>query len=198
MSADSYTTYRALVARIGAFAQRVRQRHAKHITCQAGCDSCCYQTFTIFPVEAEHMAQVVASLPQPQRQQLRAHLDAAPDTFNMVEDARPCVLLAQGRCLLYAGRPLICRMHGYPMYSTMVRRDDGSQRDCCPLNFSTLPLRLLEREAIFNLDLVNQTLAAINHQFVRQRQLIDERLSIRHAVMRALAESRERKPIGNV
>lgn len=189
MTDDSYTTYRALVERVEAFAQTVRQRHAEHINCKAGCDGCCYQTFTIFPVEAEHMVRAIACLPQAERRRLEAHLNTTADVFKMADAAQPCVLLAQGRCLLYEGRPLLCRMHGYPLYSAMLQCTDGSQRDCCPLNFSALPLPMLETESIFNLDLVNQTLAAINHRFVQERQLTDERLSIRHVVIRALSES---------
>jgi hypothetical protein len=186
---DSYTIYQVLVERVEAFAQTVRQRHGEHINCKAGCDSCCYQTFTIFPVEAEHMARAIAGLSQAERRRLKAHLDVAPDAFKMAEAVQPCVLLVQGRCMLYSGRPLICRLHGYPLYSAMVERPDGSLRDCCPLNFSTLPLPLLESESIFNLDLVNQTLAAINHQFVQEHRLTGERLSIGHVVMRTLSES---------
>lgn len=189
LSVDPYATYCTLVERVEAFAKAVQQRHADHIQCQASCDSCCYQTFTIFPVEAEHMARAVASLAPEDRHRLEAYLKAARDDLQPADTAQPCVLLAQGRCLLYAGRPLICRMHGYPMYSAMVQRVEGSKRDCCPLNFSTLSLDMLETESVFNLDLINQTLVAINHQFVKQRRLPDERLSIEHVVRRALNDS---------
>ena len=185
---DSYTTYQILIERVAAFARTVRQRYAEHINCKAGCDSCCYQTFTIFPVEAAHMALAIAGLSPAERCRLQAHLDDAPDAFKMAAAAQPCVLLVEGRCLLYEGRPLLCRMHGYPMYSAMLQHTDGSRRDCCPLNFSALPLPLLETESIFNLDLVNQTLAAINHRFVQEHELTDERLSIKHVVTRTLSE----------
>ena len=52
----------------------------------------------------------------------------------------------------------------------MIERPDGGQRDCCPLNFTDAPLQDIVPQAIYNLDLVNQTLAAINHLFVQELQ----------------------------
>ena len=44
-------------------------------------------------------------------------------------------------------------------------------------------------QAIYNLDLVNQTLAAINHLFVQEHQLLDQRSTIRQAVLAALTSA---------
>jgi len=44
-------------------------------------------------------------------------------------------------------------------------------------------------QAVYNLDLVNQTLAAINHLFVQESGLPDQRLTIRQAVLTALRSS---------
>jgi hypothetical protein len=44
-------------------------------------------------------------------------------------------------------------------------------------------------QAIYNLDLVNQTLAAINHLFVQESGLPDQRLTIRQAVLAAIRPS---------
>ncbi len=183
---DPYQTYRQLVARVEAFGQAVRQRYAAQIMCHAGCDGCCYQPFTIFPVEAYHVVQAVAALPPTAQQQLRQHLSQAEDPLRIVEQPQPCVLLDDGRCRLYDGRPLICRMQGYPLFSTMIERPDGGQRDCCPLNFTDMALEDVEPNAVYNLDLVNQTLAAINHLFVPEREQPDQRVTIRQAVMQAL------------
>ncbi len=184
-----YETYRELVARVETFGQAIRQRYAAHLTCHAGCDHCCYQDFTVFPVEAHHLAQAVAALTADERQRLRQHLEQARDEalLPLAEAPQPCALLHDGRCRLYAGRPLICRIQGYPLFSAMIERPDESQRDCCPLNFSTLPLSDVDSASIYNLDLVNQTLAAINHLFVQDTGQPNERVSLRQAVYDALA-----------
>jgi len=48
-----------------------------------------------------------------------------------------------------------------------------------------VPLQDIVPQAIYNLDLVNQTLAAINHLFVQEHQLPDQRSTIRQAVVAA-------------
>jgi hypothetical protein len=68
----------------------------------------------------------------------------------------------------------------------MIERPDGGQRDCCPLNFAYEPLQDIVPQAVYNLDLVNQTLVAINHLFVQESGLPDQRSTIRQAVLAAL------------
>jgi Fe-S-cluster containining protein len=175
-----------LVTRVEAFARTIRQRYAAQVTCHAGCDGCCYQQFTVFPVEAYHLQQAVARLTPAARQRLRQRVGRPADAFRLLDQPSPCVLLERGRCALYEARPLICRLHGYPLYSTMIERPDGMQRDCCPLNFSGMALDTLDAQAVFNLDLVNQTLAAINYVFVQEEGPPRQRVTIRQAVMAAL------------
>jgi Fe-S-cluster containining protein len=176
------------VARVEALARTIQQRYPGQVTCHAGCDGCCYQQFTVFPVEAYHLRQTVAHLPPAIRQHLQQRFAEPADPLHVLGQAQPCVLLEHGRCVLYAGRPLICRLHGYPLYSTMIERADGGQRDCCPLNFSTVALDTIDASAVVNLDLVNQTLAAINHVFVQEQGLPEPRLTIRQAVVEALQQ----------
>ena len=109
------------------------------------------------------------SSPTPdERQRLQQRLQQADDSLPIADAPQPCVLLHEGRCSVYDGRPLICRIQGFPLFSTMIERPDGSQRDCCPLNFSTMSLSEVDSTAIYNLDLVNQTLAAINHLYMKE------------------------------
>lgn len=186
-----YETYQQLIARVEAFGLAIRERYAAHLTCHAGCDHCCYQDFTVFPVEAYHLAQAIAALPPDVRQGLRQRLQQTEHTLPLAGAPRPCVLLHEGRCSVYHGRPLICRIQGFPLFSAMIEHADGSQRDCCPLNFVHMSLSEVEASAIYNLDVVNQTLAAINHLFVKERgqdaDRLDARVSLRQAVCGALA-----------
>ncbi|MDH3602899.1 MAG: YkgJ family cysteine cluster protein [Candidatus Tectomicrobia bacterium] len=188
---DAYQTYRQLVQRVEAFAQAIRQRYPTQITCHAGCDGCCYQHFTVFPVESQHLASAVAALSPHERQRLRRDLIASETPLELVDQPQLCVLLEDGRCRLYAGRPLICRMHGYPLFSQMIEREEGGKRDCCPLNFTGMPLEEIETQAVFNLDLTNQTLASINHLFVQEHDGSDQRIPIRQAVLQALDAASE-------
>jgi Fe-S-cluster containining protein len=183
--ASAYEQYQRLKARVDAFGQTIGQRYPAQITCHAGCDGCCYQQFTIFPIEAHHLAQAFMALTPEARQRLLARLQQ-DDPWRIIETPTPCVLLEHGCCSLYEHRPLICRIHGFPISSTMIERSDGGQRDCCPLNFTDVPLQDIVPQAIYNLDLVNQTLAAINHLFVQEHQLPDQRITIRQAVLTAL------------
>ena len=182
---DAYEQYQRLVARVDAFGQAIAQRYPTQITCHAGCDGCCYQQFTVFPVEAHHLVQAVAALPAEARRLLLARLQQV-DPWRLVDTPTPCVLLEHGRCSLYNHRPLICRIHGFPIASPMIERADGVQRDCCPLNFTAVPLPDIVPQAVYNLDLVNHTLAAINHLFVQETGQLDQRVSIRQAVLAAL------------
>ena len=68
----------------------------------------------------------------------------------------------------------------------MIERPDGGQRDCCPLNCTDVSLQDIVPQAVYNLDLVNQTLAVIHHLFVQETGLPDQRVSIRQAVLAAL------------
>jgi len=131
------------------------------------------------------MAQSVAALSPEAREQLRQHLQHADDPWQVADQPPPCVLLQQARCSLYAGRPLICRMQGLPLASEMIERPDGLQRDCCPLNFPDMALDAIDANAVYNLDVVNQTLVAINHLFVQAYQVPAQRLSLRQALRHA-------------
>lgn len=200
---EAYHTYKQLVARVEAFAQTIQQRYPGRITCHVGCDGCCYQQFTIFPIEAHHLAQTIAQLTPEARQQVRQRVEAGREVWYLADQPQPCVLLEHGRCCLYEGRPLICRIHGYPLSSAMIDRPDGRQRDCCPLNFADMALDDIDAQAVYNLDLVNQALAAINHLFVQEHGIAAPRVTIRQAVVQALEallckEQGEGEPDGDI
>jgi Fe-S-cluster containining protein len=186
---EVYQQYQRLVARVEAFGEAIRQQYPGQVTCHVGCDGCCYQQFTVFPFEAYHLAQAVRTLAPEVRQRLLERLRPVPNPWRQVDESQPCVLLEHGRCSVYDGRPLICRMHGFPLSSTMIERSDGGQRDCCPLNFTQVPLAEIAPQAVYNLDLVNQTLVAINHLFVRACGQPDQRVTIRQAVLAALTDT---------
>jgi Fe-S-cluster containining protein len=100
--------YRELAARVDAFFAKVRARHEADMVCAPGCDACCRVRPTITRVEADEIRALVASLAAPERERLVARALAA--------GAGRCAALDDdGRCAVYAARPLVCRSHGVPV-----------------------------------------------------------------------------------
>ena len=182
---NAYEQYQRLKARVDAFGQtigNVTQRRSPVMLAVTGAVTSSSRYFPLRRITSHR--QSLALAPEA-RQRLLARLQQ-DDPWRIIDTSTPCVLLEHGCCSLYEHRPLICRIHGFPIASTMIERPDGGQRDCCPLNFTDVPLQDIVPQAIYNLDLVNQTLAAINHLFVQEHQLPDQRITIRQAVLTAL------------
>lgn len=145
MSAPS-PALRSLRENVDRFMAACLERHRDAMSCRAGCAMCCAADLTVFPVEAAPLAAAVEALPPPQRAAIRARAIAG----------RHCALLVEGRCAVYAERPIICRTQGLPL-----RLDDGSVT-ACPLNFGDAPE---EVPAADHLDLTRlNTMLAVLHR----------------------------------
>lgn len=86
------------------------------IACAPGCGACCHQLVAIAPAEAAVIAQFVAqNFTAEERAELAERvraLDTATRDKTAIERARmrlPCAFLVNGRCSIYAARPLRCR-----------------------------------------------------------------------------------------
>jgi Fe-S-cluster containining protein len=118
----------ALFAKIAAFFGAAEAREGASITCHAGCSDCC-RRFTVTGIEAEVIREGLAALPAARRDELAARA-ATPAT-----DVCPA-LDADGRCAIYAHRPVICRTHGLPIRFTEQRAGRSlPMLDACPKNF---------------------------------------------------------------
>jgi uncharacterized protein len=107
--------YRQLGEKVDAFFARVAARHPDQLACSSGCYDCCDVRLTITAVEAAEVRAAWRALSEPERDAVRA-------TWR--DDASACAALdRQGRCAVYAGRPLVCRSHGVPV---RLRGDRGS------------------------------------------------------------------------
>jgi Fe-S-cluster containining protein len=91
-------------------------RTRPQIACAAGCSACCSQLVTVAPVEAAAIAQFVArTFSDEQDAELIARLralDGLTRGKTPLERARlrqSCAFLVEGRCSIYAARPLCCR-----------------------------------------------------------------------------------------
>lgn len=134
-----FAQYEALVAETDALFERVRALHPDCVTCGLGCSDCCHAMFDLSLVEAMYLnGKFAASFDfGPERS---AVLERASDAdrhayrikrrmYRESEDGRPaedilaeaarerirCPLLGEGdACVLYAHRPITCRLYGIP------------------------------------------------------------------------------------
>ncbi|MFH2008840.1 MAG: YkgJ family cysteine cluster protein [bacterium] len=120
---DILARYHDLVAKVDDFWSRARRAQPDHFRCRDGCDDCCRQQLTVFPVEATAIRAFLRVLDPGLRRTLAERaggIDPTPPS---------CVFLTERHCAIYPVRPLICRSHGLPV------RVDG-RLDWCPLNFT--------------------------------------------------------------
>lgn len=132
--------WQRLLSRLDRWFEATAARHPGVIPCRAGCSACCHGPFDISAADVLLLREGLVTLPDGIRQQvaerggrLLARMQAmAPewaqpfdiaslgeDEFDILCEAlagEPCPLLdAEGRCRMYAFRPLVCRMIGLPL-----------------------------------------------------------------------------------
>lgn len=148
-----------LRTRVDAHFDQALARSPAAFQCAAGCDACCHVRIGVFAVEAAPIRQALARLAAT-APALRSRVRAQAD--DPAHQDR-CALLVDGRCAVYAERPMICRSHGLPI-AVPDRGEDptapsGQLRlDHCPLNFQH---EAPPRASILRLDAVNQPLAVL-------------------------------------
>lgn len=166
--------YQTLVARVDELCTAVTTEFGAQLACRPGCAGCC-RHLSLFRVEGIALAAALSALPAAEATRIRGRAQlSSPDG--------PCPLLEDGRCLLYAARPIICRTHGLPLLTSL----EGKRTvDFCPLNFQGLDT--LPGSAVIDLDRLNTTLAAVNALFVaeffRGNPPQRERLTIAEALL---------------
>ena len=139
--------YLELLRRADAFFDDVLQRDGSHLSCQAGCTACCHGLFEIGAADVSVIGQGLRALPPDERSDVvsraRAILEESSQPrlsdcdadekerfFTATEDV-PCPALSdEGRCRIYAHRPLVCRTFGLP-----VRDGENYLGQECELNF---------------------------------------------------------------
>lgn len=155
--------YEALRDKVDAFAAHAEAAQAEWLRCRAGCDGCCRLRRTAWAVEIDAIRRHLATLRAEQRAALAARREAPA-----VAAGERCVFLDDdGRCAVYAARPLICRTHG-----PALRLPDGALA-WCGLNFEGVPdeavAELLPADAVLDVELVNRMLALINARYLDGR-----------------------------
>ena len=122
--------------------------------CSAGCDACCHVRIGVFAIEAAPIRDALAQLDHADPA-LRARVRQQADD---PAHQHHCALLVDGRCTVYAQRPLICRSHGLPVLVPDPTEPASLRLDHCPLNFTREPP---PRASMLRLDAVNQPLALL-------------------------------------
>jgi uncharacterized protein len=169
-SSELLRNYRGLVCRIDSFWTQVANACPGQLTCREGCDACC-RHLSLFWVEGAALGAALAQLPM-------ADMDRVRRQARQAGVDGTCPLLWQGRCLLYAARPVICRTHGLPVL--LPSAQGQRQLDHCPENFQGLGA--LPAGAVLDLEVLNTTLAAVNRLFMTELFIdpcaVPERLSL--------------------
>jgi Fe-S-cluster containining protein len=145
----------ALFAKIEGFFSAAQAREGAAITCHAGCSDCC-RRFTVTGLEAEVIREGLAALPDARREEL------ATRARNDETDVCPA-LDADGRCAIYAHRPVICRTHGLPIRFTEQRAGRSlPMLDACPKNFVGHDLTAVSPASVMDQTTLSTILGALD------------------------------------
>jgi len=165
--------YKTLLEQIDSWFASAIDRFPHDIRCADGCSGCCRSLFDITLLDATMLRQGFTLLPSEVKQQVLSkaeqrlqHLqtiwpdlsspfmlnDHHENTWEELmpdEDETPCVLLdSEGRCLVYAYRPMTCRLHGLPLVDSS---GDVMHDEWCTENFTAMnPLCQPELSAPFS------------------------------------------------
>lgn len=152
--------YPELVDKVDAFFARVMARHADRMQCGAGCDDCCRQQLSITTVEADAIRAALPGLPDEVRERLGTRAaDENPDR---------CVALdADGRCAIYAVRPLVCRSHGVPIRTSPPR--SLPVIDACHKNFTAGGPAAADPDCVLDQSTLSTVLLALDAERAREQ-----------------------------
>jgi Fe-S-cluster containining protein len=145
-----------LFAKVDAFFDRAAARFPgpTGITCRAGCADCC-RRFSVTALEAEVIAEGLASLPAEARDVLSARAKGG--------DPGVCPALeGDGRCAIYAFRPVICRTHGLPIRFASRAARSLPLVDACPRNFHGRDLGSLPSGTVLDQTTLSTVLGALD------------------------------------
>jgi hypothetical protein len=152
--------YVELAARVDAFFAKVLGRHRAEMACAPGCDACCHVRPTVTLVEADAVRAHLATLSAEERARIAARA-AEP------REDRCAALEDDGRCAVYAARPLVCRSHGVP-----VRLRDARSLpvvSACEKNFVARGPAAADADCILDQETLSTVLAAVDAAHARAR-----------------------------
>ena len=166
---NSTAALQKLHERIDARAGELTLRHAQRLRCERGCNACCVDDLTVFPIEAERIRTSHEGL----------LWNEAP------HPPGACAFLGNtGECRIYADRPYVCRTQGLPL--RWFAEDDSGEicenRDICPINAEGPALGELPEEACWLIGPVELELAELQAKI---RDPHEDRIALRSLFDRA-------------
>lgn len=179
-----------LWSKVDAFTERVGQRYPGALACAPGCSDCCHRELSVTTIEAARITALVRDLPPSERDLLAARS----------RSGEPCVALeADGRCAIYAARPLVCRSHGVPLRfvepepAAAAPPAEPSPRravalpvlDVCPKNFASHDLSAIDAACVLDQRTLSVMLGAIDALFARSHGAPEGRRFALRDVLRA-------------
>lgn len=156
--------YRLLLEKTDVKSQEITKRYPDQIRCARGCHTCCIQGLTVNGLERAAIEEYLRAHPEALAAAEQVKIE------NLHKRQRCAFLDAQGACLIYEARPIVCRSHGVPL--KIASEAKGAQnsgkthhRDVCPLNFTDLSLDDVGDHYFINLETLNTILVLLNQQF---------------------------------
>lgn len=154
--------YVAVRDKVDAFTGAVEERRRVDLACREGCSSCCRVQLEVSEVEAEAIREAVAALDDAARERLAERADG-------VRDGDPCVMLEDGRCVIYDARPLVCRTQGHALSyppdtlppDAVRATSTAGEITWCPLNYGERPPG---PEDVLDAERVDVLLAVVNRR----------------------------------
>ena len=107
-------TIRVLHEQVDALTEKVKKKPGVHFDCKEGYSYCCSLGVAATPPEvlliARHIKQLPLATQTDLLERLKIHAEAARGV-SMENHFLPCTLLAEGKCTIYAIRPVMCRKY---------------------------------------------------------------------------------------
>lgn len=168
--------YRETLGRLDRWFDEAVARNPGVIPCRAGCSACCHGPFDISAADALLLREALAELPPADRADIRARAvetleqvkeqapewrapwdiaDLGEERFDGISESLydvPCPCLDdEGRCRVYASRPLVCRLIGLPMMTA----EGELLENACPIQEDFPDYALLDPQ-LFDLGALEQ------------------------------------------
>lgn len=157
---EAFKEYKAFINRVDRMCERIARRYGQYMACKKGCaGNCCRIHLSVFTVEAVSFAVGLQKLPRKTIVHIR-------QKARHTNSFGPCPLLEDGACLMYNCRAVICRTHGFPVFTEYRgHRSVGF----CLKNFRKLAV--IPDDAVIDLTWLNSSLAAVNRRFISRMDL---------------------------
>jgi len=198
---DLFKSYELLVDKADAAFREMQKEHGSCMKCEPHCSDCCHAVFGLFLIEAGYLREQFDRLTDEEKgaallrceraeknlerlqNMLQAHEgDPQMQAYVISRERIPCPLLNEHQdCILYAHRPITCRVYGIP---TKIQ---GKARACWKAEFKEG-----ERYPVFDLDGVYGSLYLLSTELLKAGGQDDpEKASLLISVSKSITTSLE-------